>query len=65
MAIPASEHCNPCENADVKGARHAHRKGVMCNRRMYGGDFFCDCVAWNVPDAIEAVRPAGRSRPSV
>ena len=62
MAIPASEHCNPCDNADAKGSRHAHAKGVMCERQMYDGDFFCDCIAQNVPDAIEATRPVRRSR---
>jgi hypothetical protein len=60
MAIPASESCNPCENADAAGTYHAHPKGVSCDRRMYRGDFYCACRAEYVPDAVEATRPKAR-----
>lgn len=56
MAIPATEHCNPCENADFLGRPHPHPKGSMCNRRMYRGDFFCDCQGESVSDELEATR---------
>lgn len=41
MALPATEWCNSCDNADWLGKPHKHN-GV-CMRRMYKGDFYCAC----------------------
>jgi hypothetical protein len=38
MAISAGENCNSC----AKG-RHAHQNAEGCDRRMWGGDYFCPC----------------------
>jgi hypothetical protein len=58
MAIPASEHCNPCDNAAFVGRRHVHQRPDRCDRPLYGGDFFCACT-----QAGALIRPARHSGP--
>ena len=48
MAIAATEHCNPCDNADFEDKPHRHFAPDMCMRPMYKGDFFCACTEKNV-----------------
>jgi hypothetical protein len=43
MARPATEHCNPCDNAEMAGRPHLHLYPDYCGRSMYRGDFYCAC----------------------